>query len=320
MLLALLPAALAQADCPPLADHVDSAWDQFNDAELEAAKDSIGAAYEVLGCQLEVVPAVDLMELYRLDGLVSVAGEDNKGAVYATLRAVAADHVTGAPTADYGPELADLYALWSARMSETLIEVTVTGGGKVWLDGRPVDAASPLQATEGEHLIQVLDGGVLASEMHDLSDNIEIRTDDPLPEGFVPPTPRPVPPTTPLQPGPVPQPPIPTPSGRGRAVALIVSGVVAGGAGGALLVAASGAEQRFDDDPYRDPDYNGCKAGTVCYADARAQAVRADAAQIRALYVAGYTATALGLGVVSIGVISLPAQAGPAGVAVHTRF
>ena len=79
MLLALL-ATLGHASCPDLAERVNAAWALFGDAELQDAKDAIADAYEGVPCQGRVITTDELMALYRLDGLVSLALDDPKGA------------------------------------------------------------------------------------------------------------------------------------------------------------------------------------------------------------------------------------------------
>ena len=317
MLVWLSAVAFAQP-CPEVPDQVERAWAAFNDAELEGSKEIVAEANDSLSCQTALVPTEDLLALYRLDALVSLSQDDRKGAVGATLRAVAADHVNGAPPVEkYGPELAELYQSWADRMSGALVNIRVDGGGFAWVDGRRADTLNPIQVTEGMHLVQVEIPNLIRSELVDLSADYIVYTGIPGPELPMPmPVPVPVPVANPVSPAPVPMPI--SPSGRKRPLALIIGGGVGAALGGAALVTAFRSEQSFKSNLYQAANYDGCARADPCYAQARVDVINGDANRIRVAYGAGYAFTGVGVGLLGIGVIGLPASG--RGVAIGWRW
>ncbi len=303
MLYVWLAAAALAEPCPEVPAQVQLAWDAFNDAELEHAKEIISSTNESLACQSAIVPTEDLLALYRLDALVSLAQEDPKGAVYATLRAVAADHVKGAPPEEkYGPDLADLYRSWVDRMSGTLVAVRVDGGGFAWVDGRRADALNPLQVTEGEHLIQVEIPNLIRSDLVDVNADYTVYTGIPGPKL---PIPVPVPDPDPVTPIPT---PIPTPPGRRRPIPILVGGGVAAVLGGAALATAYRSELAFKANTYTAAKYDDCGRNQACYPQARADVINNDAVKIRVAYGAGYGLTSVGVGLLGVGAVGFPAR------------
>lgn len=326
MLAWMLASAALAVDCPELPGQVEEAWEAYNEAELERAKVVLKEAYDSLGCQRAVVDSKALLELYRLDALVSLTQEDRKGAVYATLRAVAVDHLRAEPPAEYGPELADLYALWSTRLGETLVTVTVTDGGVVWIDGRRVEHGHPLAVVSGEHLLQVENLNGMRSEVRELSVDQALVTGVPLPEGVTPmpvvPAPRPTREDPPVEPGPeIVEPPIdPEPRRRKRPALLLVGGGVLGAAGGAAIGVAYQGEQAFLGRTYNAAEYGGCARGEPCYGAARLDAVARDADRVRVTYLVGYGLTGVGAALLGVGLVGLPVRTDGRTVGVHLRW
>lgn len=299
MILAWAAAAWA---CEPVAAQVEAARASFDDAEVDAARAAIAAAYASLLCQESVVETADLLALYRLDGLVSLATDDPQRAVYAVLRAVAADPVTGMSAEEEGPELFGMYRTWQARLAPALVQVTVDGPETVWVDGRPARATLPLRVAQGEHLVQSEGTSGLTSRI------VEISSD--WRAGDVPGLPAPVAPA----PAPAPQPitvPVHTRRRDGVSTASWISGLVLGAAGGAGIGWAAWQEREFLSDPYADDAYGGCPRTAPCWPAARADAIREDEQRIRWTYLGGYGLTGLG-GSLLVG--------GLAGAAIHTRF
>lgn len=311
----LLPLAMAQSEppsepCPPLGPQVDSAWAAYRDAEVDDAKAVLQEAYGSLACQTTVLTTDDLLALYRLDALVSITQDDQKGAVYATLRAVAAQHEGAVPPDDYGPTLAELYGTWSERLGGTLVEVRVDGGGEVYVDGRAVPAGGALSVAEGEHVVQVATGEAVRSEVLDLSDAHIVQTGVPGPSAVPAFTPAPAPAPAPAPVAPVPRSADPAPVRAGRrrpAWAFAAAGLTAGGAAFALG-SARVSETNFLADPY---------AGL---GSTRAEVIRRDAQAIRSVYLVGYGLSAVSVGLLSVGVVGLPTGGGPVTVGVGRRW
>jgi hypothetical protein len=292
----LLTGAALAADCPGVQKTIAEAWRLFDDAEVASAKSLLDQANSDLACQSDLVEPEALLELYRLDGLVSLALDDPKGAVYATLRAVAADHLAAAPPPEYGPDLAELYATWSARLRETTIELTVEGGAVVFVDGRRADSGSPLEIVEGWHLVQVIDDmDIVSSTVVDLESDQVLYTGTLADESGVM-----------LKPVATPAPAVlERTKARKRPAGLAAAGAAAVALGGAGIYVGYVEERRFVSDPYRDR-YDACSPGSACYGEARSQAIRGDATRVRVLYGAGYGLAAVGAGLLTTWAIGLP--------------
>ena len=185
VLLILTPRGFA-ADCPGVRGQVDAAWDAFYDAELDEAKTIVSDAVQSLDCQSEVVDTATLLELYRVDGLISLTKEDRKGSVYATIRAVTVDPDAG-PPADMGPELAALHTDWAQRLSASQVSVRLVDGGEAWLDGREMIPGERVEVVAGEHLIQVRRDEAVVSYVEEIT-RIVVVTGEPvvLEEGAAP--------------------------------------------------------------------------------------------------------------------------------------
>ncbi len=303
------PTALANEDCPPTATEVQRARAAFDDAEVAQAATILEEALEGLACQEQVVAGIDLLELYRLDGLVALSRMDDKAAVYATIRAVTVDPSAVPPTS-YGPDLAQLHRTWADRLSGSTATVGVTGGGTVWLDGQPMSHGRTRVVLQGEHLlqVQVVPDGEIASHLLEVTGDELVETGVPAPPGV--PGPRmpglsdPEPAPQPVQPGPTvpvpapppvpiaPEPVAPEPldhldhldhldpeprRARKRPTALWVVAGAAVVAGGASFGWAAYQDQTFDQRPFTDP----------------AQVDRA-AQQIRVAYGTGYGLAGVG--------------------------
>lgn len=301
------------ASCPegvlPLREQLDAAWAQYNDAEVQAAEALVQVATEQLPCQTQVVPTADLLDLYRLDALISITVNDNEGAVFATLRAVAVQHEGAVPDSSYGPYLIELYETWSLRLGGALVKVGVDGGGQVWVDGRPLQAPQVLGVAQGEHLIQVEAHGGVSSQLLDLRADHLIVTGAPGPtSAFVaapaaPPAaaPAPLPEPVPMAPAPTPVPAVTAaPSSRRKRPLWAFAGAGLAGAGAAFALGSAWvSEKNFLADPY---------AGQGAL---RADNIARDARTIRTAYQAGYGLAAVSGGLLTFGVVGLPAAQGP---------
>jgi len=322
MLAALLTIAFGApcTEAPPLEARVEEAWRLYNDAEVEAAKDVLAEAYTELVCPQRVVTSAELLDLYRADGLVSISLSDNKGAVYATLRAVAADHDDGAPPEAYGPYLAELYETWASRAGAELIEVAVDGGGTVYVDGRPVAYGVPIATTAGEHLVQLESGGTYRNEVLDLTSNHVVVTGLPLPPGAVVPASPPEPVAVAPVPQPAPDPVAPPPetvpeappdsasSGRRRPAWAFAAAALAAGGGGFAIGSAAVSERNLKGDTY---------AGLGAE---RAEVIRKDQQAIRVAYGVGYGLSAVSAGLLTVGIVGVKVSAQPTGLRVGGRF
>lgn len=300
------------APCPPLGAQVDAAWAAYRDAEVDAAKGVLQEAYVSLTCQSGVLTAEELLALYRLDALVSITQDDQKGAVYATLRSVAAQHEGAVPPEAYGPSLAELYTTWSERLGGTLVDVRVEGGGEVFVDGRRLTQGSVLSVAEGEHVVQIRVDETVRSEVVDLSDAYVVTTGAPgapgLPAFTAPPTPAPAPSVSaPVAVAPTPAPDRPERSRRRPAWAFAAAGLSAGGAAFALGSAVV-SETNFHADPY------------VGLGASRADVIRRDAQAIRSVYLVGYGLSAVSVGLLSVGVVGLPTHDAPMTVGIGRRW
>jgi hypothetical protein len=314
MLLHLASLALA-APCPDISEQVEAAWEAFDDAELADAKAMLTAATASLGCQEVVVEPEVLLGLYRLDALASLALDDRKGVVYAMIRAVAVDHETAQPPESYGPELADLYDTWSARLSETLITVHVQGGGVVYVDGREATMTDPLSVVEGEHLVQVptSEGGYL-STVSELSADHVVRTVLPAPEGVEPIDLDAEDPVEEEPAAAAPSPIEPAAAPRRRPLPFFIAGGASLALGTAALLTGWRSEVAFKNAPYMGPEYAGCTNDRACYEEARQLVINRDALRIRVAYGLGYGLTGVGAGLLGVGAVGLPASGATVGI------
>lgn len=290
--------ALAAA-CPDLSERVDAAWVAYDDAELAQARELLGAATQELACQDRMVPSDELRELFYLDTLVSLSQQDQPGAVYAILRAVAVDPDRPPPD-DLGPQIADLHATWRARLADARATVVVSGGGAVFVDGVPMQHGEHRRLVEGEHLVQIDDGSAIRSQVVDIHGNWTIETGLEAPEGAALPLPVPEP-----------EPVLPKPHRSRRAgPALIATGLSAAAVGGGAVLAGFLLEPRWRDAPYAG-SYGGCAPTDDCWAAAREARIRQDATRIDALFGSGYGLLGVGAVLTGVGVaVAIPTEGG----------
>ena len=316
--------ASAQDDCPDVRELVDAGWEAYEEAELERARELIVESHESLSCQTRVIGSDELLLLYRLDALVSITMEDNKGAVYATIRAVTLDPEV-APPAEDGPELAELHATWADRLREATATLRVAGSGDVYVDGVRMDETAPLQVLEGEHLVQFegVDGWVC--QVRDVVGDNVIETGRPseLPEGPIeppieepdePPIEEPDEPPIEEPDEPIEEPvedPDPDPGPdrprRRHRVGLLVTGGVIAAAGGGVAGYAFTEELAFKNDDFYPDSFGACQKGQTCYLDARQSAIVEEAERVQLLYGIGYGVAAVGVLVLGTELIILPA-------------
>ncbi len=313
LLLTLVLPAAAQT-CPDIAGAVDRAWALYNDAELDQAKDVLVEAEESLDCQSVIVSTSTLLDLFRLAGLVSLSNQDVKGAIYATLRAVAVDHTGARPPERYGPQLAELYDTWSGRMGQSLIRVRVDGAGSAWVDGRPADPVQSLEVAQGEHLLQIDDGQTVRSAVADLSADYLVNTgvdraapvapELVLPEPVLP---EPVVPE-PVLPEPVVPTPVPRTTGVRRRPGWLWGPAVLTAAGAGFAISSGlTSERSFNSDPYA-PRFVDCGFDEPCYTEQREALVRHNARIINTAYGVGYGLVGATAGLLTMTVVGLPGR------------
>ncbi|MEZ5397967.1 MAG: hypothetical protein R2724_35090 [Bryobacterales bacterium] len=305
LLLSLSRPAAAQ-ECPSLPALTTAALTAYQDAELDAARKAIERGYAALACQDHLLTTEQLLELYRLDGLVALSRGDNKTLTFATIRAVAADHQAGRPPDKYGPDLQAAYDTWVARLEQNLITVRVFDEGTLWVDGRPVDAANPRKVVAGEHVVQLPKGDDrVSTEVRDLAGDAGMLTG----VGQVLPVPAPVPVPAPAVPAPLPRPvpaPVPPAAARRHPLPVAIAAGASGLLGGLALASAYRSEVLFHGSPYLAADYDRCARGSACYASARQRAIASDARSIDIAYGVGYGLVAVGGGLGLVTVVGLP--------------
>lgn len=288
----------------------------YEQADLDAAKATIASGYAALACQPSVVPTDALLELYRIDGLIALSLGDQRALVYATIRAVSAQHVGGRPPDRYGPDLQAQYDTWATRMAGDLVQVTVSDGGTAWVDGRTVDRAHPLTVVSGEHLVQLPVAppaapgavpGAVRSEVRELTADAALTTGVALgasPEP-VPPTPTPTPSP---RPSPVPEPEPHASAARRHPIGFAIGSGASAALAGFAIASAYRSDRAFRASPYLAGQFGTCARGEPCYADARAQAIRSDARRIDAGYAVGYGLSAVSSGLLVVTVIGFPGR------------
>lgn len=285
----MLLLATAAFACPPTAEGVEAARALFQDAEIDDARQVTQQTLDELACQTQVVERGVLLELYRLDAQIALANLDKKGATYATIRSVVVDPAS-VPTADYGPELADLHTVWAERLAGSSIELSVSGGGIVYLDGLPLQEGERMRTVRGEHLVQIDAGMSVVSTLTDLDQDQTVITGLPSREPQQP-SPSPVSEPVPLRDLDGPD---PNPERRRRkpsAVLMVVGGSLAAVGGAALGYAWYRDEVVFPRKTFSDE-----------------RAVDREATSIRALYGTGYGVGGLGAVVFGVGAVGIPVR------------
>lgn len=306
---ALLIASGAWAlPCPAVPTLVEQARAAFDDAELDRAEAQIAEAYENLECQSARVPTETLLDLYRMSALVALSRADREGgAVYSTIRAVVVDP-TAVPPAELGPQLAELFETWSARLDGKTLSVGLEGSGDAFVDGRPVTAAQPLQVLAGEHLLQWTSADGFRSEIVELKRDYTL-VGVPVPAAATSDVAEPSVSVA----GPVAE----TDGGAAghsrhrHHPAMFVAAGTAFLAGGGTLAFGRYREGLFNQNPYDASEYGGCAIDTSdCYANARQEAIVADGARVRLLYIAGYATTGVGVALLGTELWVLPSADG----------
>ena len=299
LLWAIAAAAVGAEPCRDLGEYVQDAWVAFDDAEVDGARARVLEAHEALTCQDRVLTTDELVELYRLDALISLSQEDRPGAVYATIRAVvaAADEF---PLDDLGPELQELHTVWLERMQSQQATVSRSGLGDVYVDGHKLVDGVPLQVIQGEHLVQVRGTTTWVSEVVDVSSDYTVETGVVAPpeldEPVVLPTTAPASVATTKA----------TSGGNPRRIVLLAASGVAVLGGAAAIGLASGRESAFLSNPYADPEYGGCAVNDDCYGLARTDAINSDALTTNVMYGVGYGLVAVGVATAGVELLVLP--------------
>lgn len=282
------------APCPNVDGLIDQAWSAFDEAEVELARKRIAQAHDALSCQQDVVEREQLLELYHLDALASVAAEDERAALYAIIRGVTLDP-EAMPPEDVGPELFAQHQQWAARLRSDRVEIRSTDDlVSVWVDGQEV-VGEPLPVVVGEHLVQVREDGAWTSRVLELSEGggvhglpIEVQAVK-KPSGA---------------------PPAPPKRNKGVRPGLVAGGVSLIVVGGGLVGVGSVLEKGWKDDPYLD-SYGGCAPEDACWSSARARQIGADARRANAFYLSGYTVAGVGVGLLGVQVgLSVSDQGG----------
>ena len=183
-----LTMALA-APCPDLQAEVDAGWNAYEDAELIQAEGHVARAIRSLSCMEASAGKDALLQLYRLNALLSITQSDREGAVYATIRVVTIDPAAE-PDPRLGPELADMHETWSARLAQSIIRVAYEGTGGAWIDGQPVGEPW-IEVYSGEHVVQFDGPDGWVSRVEELDSSVTLG-----PPGAKPP-PDPEPPRDP---------------------------------------------------------------------------------------------------------------------------
>lgn len=281
----------AASPCPDVEILVEQAAEAFDDAEVDLARARLTVASQSLACQAKVIPRATLLEMYHLDALASVAAEDPKAALYAIIRAVTLDPDV-APPADVGPELLEQHRQWAARLRDDLLRVRATTADvAIWIDGQAI-GVEPTVVLSGEHLVQMRGADGWTNEVVQLVDGRP-------PRSFPLVVDRPPAPVAPVPPqGEDPSAPEPAPRPRRRPA--LVTGVGLGLAGAGLIGGGALLERSFHANSYDASAYGACSRGQPCFTSAREERIVADARRVNALYLSGYVASGLGLGLVGV--------------------
>jgi len=300
----------ALAACPDVDALVDEARTAFADAEVQQSRDTLSRAYEALGCQQATVPRESLLALYHLDALASIADEDSKAALFAVIRAVSVDP-DAPPPPEFGPELASQHDTWAGRLREDRVRVSVIDPSvTVWVDGLAL-GDEPVDLVTGEHVVQARGPQGWNSRVMDLSVGGKTRG---MPLELVA-VPAPPPPD-----GVGPRVPPPPPPGRRISGGVVAVGVVLAALGGGAIVAGRVLENRFQANKYDSDVYGDCTRSQPCWADARSDAIAADARAANAAYLSGYALVGVGVGVVGLEVLVLRTSGGGHGLGLRGRF
>lgn len=318
--------AVAQTPCPGVAEQITAAWDAYDEAELKQARTAVRLGVDALECQTDIVPTDKLVELFRLDALVSISMDDQPGATYGTIRAVVADPEAPPPD-DFGPALVELYNTWHGRLRQGDATIKVVGGGVVYVDGHQVES-NTFEVLQGEHLIQVTGGTETESLVLDITGAYTLETglEEELPgvetsateptaaigEGLTSGTGEQTAAILPATRTATESAGHRKPKKRSRAApGLVIAGGVTAALGGGAILAGFLQHQKFNGDPYDAATYGDCSRGAACYGQARAEAIDRDSTMIRALYGSGYGLVGAGVAVAGVGaVLFIPMRGG----------
>jgi hypothetical protein len=310
-LAALTLSPSAHAGCTDLAEQMSAAWSAFNDAELEAADTHARQAYTDLACQERFLTAEEILALYELQALISLAMDDSDGTVSAVIRTVTADP-TRVPDAAHGPKLADLHQTWRRRLDAARVAVRVEGEHPLYVDGRQAEPGTTLETLEGTHLLQWQTSEGVHTELRELIGAQTLFTSTPTYTAAAEPN----------------EPTEPAPAARRTATprraapgrpAIWGTGLALAAVGGGAILTGYFVQERFEANPYDASSYGACLQGRGCYDTQREQAIRRDATLIRALYLGGYSLSGLGLALTTAG-FALQPKPGGAEIALTLRL
>jgi len=139
---------------PTIAEVLQQAWAQFQDAEIKDAVQSLGEADLLLVRQNKPVPRGDLIELFQVRALVNLVNGDAASAARSATQALVI-HPNATPLSKLGPDYAKLHkALQKANLVKK-VDVHVEGDGHAYLSGIEVSRGSTIQLGQGQHLLQV---------------------------------------------------------------------------------------------------------------------------------------------------------------------
>ena len=288
---------------------MDEAYTAYNDAETEMAIDLLRKAHEALDCQTKPVEQSALISLYHLDALTALSDEDQKGAVYAMIRAISVDP-DALPPQGMGPEIAEMHSTWSARLKSATLAVSISqDASPLWIDGQLLEPGGSRQLVEGEHLFQREDSGTFQTVVVDVSANISEKP----PWFVVIQSPSQEAPTA-VEPVEVPKKKTPkqkkTPKKAVR-LGVTLTGVAVAVAGGGVLGLGAAEEAKFSKSTYPIENFSN--------ANQRAAAIEADARRINGLYMLGYGLIGVGVATTSVGVFVMPVSGGT-GVGLQGRW
>lgn len=288
---------------------MDEAYAAYNDAETEMAIGLLRKAHEALECQTKPVEQSALISLYHLDALTALSAEDQKGAVYAMIRAISVDP-TALPPQSMGPEIAEMHSTWSARLQTATLSLSIADDASpLWIDGQLLGPGESRKLVEGEHLFQREDDGAFRTVVVDVS--AKISESSPWFVRIESAAPKPV-----MESQPVVAPEKKAPKKKKnpkKAVRLGVtlSGVAVAVAGGGLLGWGATEEAKFSNATYPLENFSN--------ENQRVSTIEADARRINQLYMLGYGLIGVGVATTSVGVFVMPVSGGT-GVGLQGRW
>ncbi|MCB9673870.1 MAG: hypothetical protein H6737_02075 [Alphaproteobacteria bacterium] len=139
---------------PTVSEVLKKAWSQFDDAEIDAAVDSLAEADMLVVRQTQPVPRSELIELFQLRGLVNIVKGDATAAAWSATQALVI-HPNATPAARCGPDYAKLHKALQKAGIVKKVDVKVEGDGRAYLSGIEVTRGATIQLGQGQHLLQV---------------------------------------------------------------------------------------------------------------------------------------------------------------------